>query len=473
MSQPAETPRARAYDPDVQWRVDQLDPDDPARRSALFVVHGIGDQERVDTALALRHGLETAIEDLHRSGLGDVPLPYVAEGYWGDYYNFAESFPEAARTLDENERAFFSRLWTLRSHSALRAWGWFAWQGLRLLWPRPGQATKQVSLLRQVLRWFTYLSVAALNLITLTLLLAKKKYRGVLATVLGDVRIYVEPQGNVERAIVQQIDRRVRDQFLQLLGLDADFRTLPRNRMLKVGGVPYRFDYVTWVAHSLGSVISYNVISDILHRMQDYESGVAGANDPPEVRQQRVENIGRVKQGLHRFFTLGSPLAKIAYLFPGVLRLWPEEYAAQIVAGRRTTNWWVNFFHIWDPVSGVVGAVESFPQAQSAHSRILRLPGWAHVRYWVDRKILKYILTRTYGKDVINVKERVPHAEERKTRRLLRGTYFNHFHRPAPMVALRTVTMPILLLLALGAAIALAYFTATRAYDWVARLVSG
>ena len=61
--------RRRAFEDEVPWRFEQTPQnvgnppqDNPMRRAAIFVVHGMGNQEPVETAITFRNGIEDAIE---------------------------------------------------------------------------------------------------------------------------------------------------------------------------------------------------------------------------------------------------------------------------------------------------------------------------------------------------------------------------------------------------------------------------
>jgi len=269
----------------------------------------------------------------------------------------------------------------------------------------------------------------------------------IFAESLADVRIYCEPQGSVEYAMVQRIDRVVGERFLRLLGLDWDFNELPAAKKLRISGTAHEFDYVTWIAHSLGSIISYNVVSDILHRVKEKETLL---KEKSTTRQEKLNeadiilqhNLERVKTGLHRFYTIGSPLFYIYILFPGVLRPWEIDSKEEIEKSNK--SWWINFFHAWDPVSTRLTQIAKkdetalekplikrdlqkrdnelhryFAIAEDRHSDLLRIPGKAHVDYWGDTNILKYIISRTYGKEVC---KHQPHFLSNK-----KGTFWRNF----------------------------------------------
>lgn len=398
----------RAYeDKAYQWSFQRIPPAlptgaaNPARDSAVFVVHGMGEQAYADTAVQLRNGFEDAIDEIQRKqNMRDVPTPYILDGYWANYDDFEHTFPEEWVKLARGEQTFFSKLWAKRTHSAIRAFFWFAWQALRLIADPVVWKNKEVDWVRRMI----HLGIALLAWVADVFMLVR--HRKILRDVLGDVRLYARPQGVVERTIVQRIDRRVGEKFLLLLGLDWEFRTLPRDKQLRIAGQPHRFRYVAWVAHSLGSVVSYNVISDLLGRCQQLRAlaGKAPAELTPAEAQllqnpDLQENIGLVEQGLHRFITIGSPLEKFALLFPEVLRPWPDACKRRLSEERR--RWWVNFFHVWDPVSGRLVDKSFFPRVENLHSKLWRVPLLAHTSYWVDPPILTFIVTRIYGKSIL------------------------------------------------------------------------
>lgn len=358
----------------------------PARAAAVFVVHGMGDQSYLDTAVTLRNGFEEAIAELGQ----DAPTPLIREGYWGDYDEIEKTFPEYWPLFNSRERVFFDKLWRRRALSSFRTFRWFARQSLRLILS-PGVFRKF-----DFVRHLTYLAIVPLGLLTLVLLLIR--YPFVLSRVLNDVRLYLAPEGEVESAIVQRIDLRVYEAFLMMLGLDRDLRPLPENQRLDVSGEKVAFSYVTWLAHSLGSVISYNVISDLLWKCREIhqQCEAAGANLEPS-QKELLDGVRQVEQGLHRSITIGSPLEKVAHLIPGALRPWPTDYYSNAFARGGQRRWWVNFYHVLDPVSGRMRHQGFFAGISNEHSVLWRIPGIAHVAYWHDIPILKFVVTRTYG----------------------------------------------------------------------------
>lgn len=405
--------RHRAFEEDVYpWHLGKVPPTialdgkhlpHPAWTNAIFVVHGMGMQLITQTAAALRSGFEDSLDEIVAwqkqnsitsplVNLGEVPPPLVAEGYWADYDDLKATFPKDWGELKGNKRSFFETLWRTRSHSRARTFWWFVGQQLRLLHPR---VIWQIHL-------FAWLLYIPLQIVSFALLLALLiRYPKILSDVLADVRLYVAPEGITERAIVQRIDYRVGKEFLKLIGLDWDFRPLPPSKQKKIQGKSATFDRIIWVAHSLGTVISYNVLSDLFHRATE----LARTGD-----KKQKEGVERFRSALRRFVTLGSPLDKIAYLFgEQTLRPWPPVDRQDLIKGGETPagkgeqerkEWWVNFYHVLDPVSGVL----SHPlmcgdrAPLNLHIAFLKLPGLAHGAYWNDGRTLRFILGRAYGR---------------------------------------------------------------------------
>jgi hypothetical protein len=162
------------------------------------------------------------------------------------------------------------------------------------------------------------------------------------------------------------------------------------------------------VAHSLGTVISYNVLSDLFQRASEVER---------EGTSQQKKGVVKFRRALRRFVTLGSPLDKIAFMFgKDVLRPWPNVPRTSLLEGAETIDgerdWWINFYHVLDPVSGalsnqlICGAV---PPA-NYHIGLLKIPGLAHISYWRDSETLQFLLSRVYGKEALPVPPQKPYS---------------------------------------------------------------
>jgi hypothetical protein len=378
------TGRARAYEPPRHpWMIDQL-PDtignspNPRKQAAIFVVHGMGTQQFPDTAVTLREGFEDAIDALLADNpTAQLPPPYTYEGFWANYDEFRDHFNEEWESLGQREREFYKKLWEKRTLSVFRTFFWFLGELVRLCYNPKLPFTARLR----------YAAMGPTGVLVFVLLFLR--YPRVFSHVLSDVRIYLNPRGFIETAIIQRIERRVGEEFLRMIGLDWDFKPLAKNKRLIISGRPYRFRYVTWIAHSLGSVVSYNVIADILARCEEFRTA-----------KMRLKQVAYVERAMHRFVTIGSPLEKIACLFPNVLRPWPARAVERLTHGGKR-RWWTNFFHILDPVSGILRSEQFTPFVVNLHSKLLRLPLLAHTAYWHDVPILSYVLSRTYGKEVV------------------------------------------------------------------------
>jgi hypothetical protein len=365
------------------------DEPNPFRSSAFYVVHGIGDQQMSDTAAALRLGFEDAVGRIDPGnwtpGAPDnwiVPEPFIYDGFWANYDDIEEMVPRIWDRLNARERGFFPRVWRPRAESTMRTVRWTLLTA-NILIPKSFVTGRWLATL-----YYLYL-VPALCVVVLAMAIHPRS-RKFIKSYLNDVRLYLAPSGDVEKEIVQRIDHLVGQRFLQMLGYDWDLNPLPPDRCIDISGESHRFERVTWVAHSLGSVISYNVIGDILRRCLEVRRNPA-----------RKEDATRVEDGLAAFVTLGSPLDKVRFLFgtDGVLRDWPEEYLPGGVHSLwnrpgRDRSFWHNFHYNSDPVSG---RLDSFLHrgknlVANIHPAGLRLPGQSHMSYWRDVKVLSRLM---------------------------------------------------------------------------------
>jgi hypothetical protein len=407
-------PSPRAYeDAAYEWDIRrvpeylQLDQDrvkHPGRTSGIFVVHGIGTQGFTETAAQLRSGCEDALaaidtwqrkqKTLLRRIACLLPVPFVLDGYWANYENLRETFPEDWETFNKRERRFFDNLWKYRTKSAIGTYFWILGQQLRLLHPK--------FLFADPLGWLLYLPLQFIAPLVLTFALLRHPIW--LTGYLMDVRLYVAPQGNVERAIVQRIDRRVGQAFLSMIGLTWDFRPCVEGNRLTASGQPLQFSRIVWVAHSLGTVISFNVLSDLFARAEEL-------TEKGDLEQK--EGVNKFRDSLRRFVTLGSPLDKVAFLYRERLRPWPHVARSRLLTGGDVVrdddedegmrDWWINFYHYLDPVSGALSN-KLFEQPESPvniHIRSGFIFGFAHLAYWTDTSTLRFILSRTYGRQYL------------------------------------------------------------------------
>jgi hypothetical protein len=386
----------------------------PARKSIVFVVHGIGRQNHSETAAQLRSGFEDALlrirqwqDKQNKKGVptpttGDVfvPPPYIREGYWADYPDIEKTFEEDIKPFSPNAREFFAGLWKIRILSTLTTYGWFLKQQLRLLNPA---VIFRVGPLAYLFYWPLQIFAG----VTLTLMVLRGKQ--IIRDFLSDVRMYADPRGVTERAIVQRIDYRVGQSFLKTIGLDWDFRKLKGDQRLTASGEIVEFDRIIWVAHSLGTVISYNVLSDLFHRAEEIEQA-AGKN--PVAYEEQLKGIKHFRTTLKKFITMGSPLDKFAFLFGRqALSPWPARSHASLLSvdgqDKGKEGWWVNFYHFLDPVSGSLESdmICRDDSPRNHHIGFWHLPGVAHMGYWTDHRPLRFILGRTFGQAALPDRE--------------------------------------------------------------------
>lgn len=438
MTLPDKSDRPRAFDRSparYQWRAGRISTtvrvagneikQNPFIRTALFVVHGIGDQRDTETAARMRWGVEDSLPLIDPGNWGPpkadnggsrnewiLPAPYIHEAHWANYDDltvFEDDIGADLTVLTNRQRAFFTGLWRARTKGWLRSWGWLVTQGFKLvcrgtLWKRP-----------------FYLVLTLLVGAVMFIAGLSKRSRKFIVTYVNDARLYFEPKGDLEHEIVQLIDRRVARAFLATLGLDMEFNEIEDYNGVIINGEAHAFDHVIWVAHSLGTVISFNVIGDILRRCL-------------EVRKQHAKETGadyrddcprasRVEKALTKFVTFGSPLDKILFLYAydsgkrrmgdeertnAVLRPWPEEYLSDGDLDLRCkaggSCWWMNFFYGSDPISGPLDSIEEFLGVGGNRRLIenqstlrLRLPLASHNRYWKDTGVVTRILSEAYA----------------------------------------------------------------------------
>ena len=397
--------RPRAWEKVYQWHLGQVPDSDPSKESTIFVVHGMGKQSWAETSATLRANMEDALEAMLKNKTWEnLPAPFIQEGYWANYDNLKKSFKNEWARLEDTKHPFFQKLWNSRSISKIRTFAWSLGQSSRLV-------LDVRVLFKAPFAYIIYclLAFAAPPLFAIIFLL----FPSVMAEVLNDVRIYCSPRGMVERAIVQRIDYRVGEAFLKLIGLNWEFRPLKDKEKYKVDHQPVEFKRVFWVAHSLGSVISYNVLSDIFALADD----LAQNGD-----EEQKESVIKFWDSLQRFITIGSPLDKIAVLFgKKVMRPWPARMFLVDEEKKRTTNsgfknflpnWWINYYHFLDPVSGALSNETICPANQMPNNyhlkNLFRLPGLAHIAYWKDKTFLSYLLSRFFGKERVQHKRRKP-----------------------------------------------------------------
>ncbi len=387
----------------------------PSRKTAIFVVHGIGMQQRTDTAVELRSGLENVQRKFSKEKLKDknayLMPPFMHEGYWGNYAELEETFPVDWEYFNPESQKFFKNLWYKRAFGNLRTIKWLIKQQLRLISPRKlvkDKAGITKTLYTSKMNEFNWVSTILFLIIQIPLLItwlfALVKSPKIISGFLNDLRLYLEPKGVTEHAIAQRIEFRVRKRFLHMLELDWDFNQIyEADKQLKASGENVDFDRIVWVSHSLGTVISYNVLSDLLHRANEITEKAKGE---PEKYMNQLQGVKKFKRSFKKFITMGSPLDKIANLFPNRLTPWPEiddKYFEDEYEDDNNVDWWVNFYHAWDPVSGHLedDYICANKCPDNHHVKIWHIPGMAHVAYWNDVIPLKYILSRTFGSNIL------------------------------------------------------------------------
>ena len=164
------------------------------------------------------------------------------------------------------------------------------------------------------------------------------------------------------------------------------------------------YDHVILAGHSLGSVIAYDTINELLVQC----NGAAGPpNDQPSQKLTSEE-----LQKLRGLLTFGSPLDKIYYFFREHLKE-NQAIRAQILSmlysfrkkpsGRDYGTFkfsysftqlkklkWVNAWSPFDPVSGNL----TFYHTDDQRSFWYWIPGLAHLSYWEDQNFYCYVVDK-------------------------------------------------------------------------------
>jgi pimeloyl-ACP methyl ester carboxylesterase len=196
---------------------------------------------------------------------------------------------------------------------------------------------------------------------------ASVEFRRFLLTGVGDVLIYRTPRGEDE------IQRRLISKIL-------DVRT-------QLGATdPARPRYVSIIAHSLGSVVAYDVAAQLDSRYRDLVTGL----------------------GLSHFFTMGSPLALfslLAYRNPDETHY--SERGVHLDRPDRSGEW-LNFYDQQDVASFLLEKVyPPRPEINGRHYTIqdIRVQTGtfhAHTHYWANDDVAREIAQRLrddYEKD--------------------------------------------------------------------------
>jgi hypothetical protein len=190
--------RARSFDADVPFTLEQVPQNTSSWKHAIFVVHGIGAHEAGVTAVGLRSGFEDAVEKLREScgqPWKNMPATYIKEGYWGDYGDFKDNFPTLWVDMNQASRKYFEELWKKRAESYTRTALWYAWQSARLPWKALaewGDSHKgffkkfQDFIYRVFIRLPLYVLVIIVSWVALVALLVWPRGRKILSTVLGE-----------------------------------------------------------------------------------------------------------------------------------------------------------------------------------------------------------------------------------------------------------------------------------------------
>ena len=408
----------------------------PTQRTAILVIHGIGQQSSFDTLDRFVRNLYKAIE--LENGEGSVSLAHhvTRQGDWAqnyisllnskdesnavDCYEYfwahetqrkigmagvfdwlvdtgkkAEQFYErnAERNPEEDQRkdtpfGGFARRGKFDKHWYLKSAG----QILRVI----QLAIPLIALAARIPRIGTPLKMA-------TMVLAKAA-TPIVVDVIGDVALYTSTDRKSEYFPVR---RRVINGAVDMI----ESLIAPKDHSTGSENDPHsapEYGRVIVVGHSLGTAVGYDALNRVNNRMN------ARITDPS------------LAEKLDGFVTFGSPLDKIAYFFRGggaegqvILRqilsqnvgfrsknvdqelktLDPqlESHIEDFVGDKMV---WINF---WDPKDPISGTLDFFTVDENRRLNMGQPWGKAHVTYWEDATMFKEIIEKVLLKGPVVV----------------------------------------------------------------------
>jgi hypothetical protein len=198
--------------------------------------------------------------------------------------------------------------------------------------------------------------------------------RTVLVQFMGDVAIYVTPH---KLDAFHDLRREIRAVSYKVLKAIYD---------QKADGAPL-YDKVIVVGHSLGSVVAYDALNQIIR---------------DDVLHDRTDVVDRTPL----FLTFGSPLDKTAFIFS--LQGHNTSEAREALAAsvqpmisdyKFRPKEWVNLWSPWDIISGHLGFYDAVPPTdsrcvQNIIDREATTPIVAHVEYWKGPLMYEHIHQR-------------------------------------------------------------------------------
>lgn len=262
----------------------------------------------------------------------------------------------------------------------------------------------------------TILSVFSWTLLgKLVGMIARVPFASLLVQYIGDVRVY---------------ERRAYPNT----GLPSDpgqpLRVPIRRRMVAQMVAMGTHHYAHWgvAAHSLGSVLAYNGLTETGHALPNYLTAKSWAElpgyykDDPTQRRRKPEKMHRMMParptwladedcisrrkifaGLRCFFTYGSPLDKFAAIWPRIVATPDDQAPLPAPGGTAETDHkprrafppecrWINLYSDNDPVAGKLDAYQAegldeiLPDLKNVGTRWDFHVGISHLRYLLSRE---------------------------------------------------------------------------------------
>lgn len=210
------------------------------------------------------------------------------------------------------------------------------------------------------------------------LLLASATVRRLFVQYLGDVAAYVTPY-KLDR--FNEVRTRIREIARKAAAALYEATQQPESKV-------WAYEGVAIVAHSLGSVVAYDALNELL------------VDDALSAEKRDVAARTRL------FLTFGSPLEKTAFLFASQAKRTTDTREALVSAlqplisdyGVRPFRW-VNVFSRRDPISGPLTSYDDSSQPLYRQRRIRNLrdsaavlPLMAHLEYFTDPILIRQLV---------------------------------------------------------------------------------
>jgi hypothetical protein len=343
----------------------------------IIVVHGIGEQERIETLTSLVGNFYKALKVLNikpsRSLTLQSPSQPATLSFRHQNLSYTVRFYEAYwADLDQS--------YTLLRWLKFIGWGLTIWAARRYYAPlHPPMHVINLGRPREVL---TRIGLFVLSIVFLILLLTLRVLNAVVVAVFKQPVRLGQTLYNFVGDVHLFVNEEVR--YDKLEALDRKSRYAIRHRLWEVLARAHLDPHVEdlyILAHSLGSVITFNALMEPASRIGRYF-------DDPTLRQDlqdcglidphRMVDRTRLLSKIRALFTVGSPLDKFATIWPRIIPI-NRDPRPNVQAIR-----WFNVHDKLDLVGGKLDYFKDIPGLTDPQNIRWRdqSPLTAHTRYW-------------------------------------------------------------------------------------------